>query len=221
MTVVSIESSARPPSVAVRINDLRLSRVLETGRRHASDLLPALGELLEQAGTSAADITTVIVGTGPGSYTGLRVGIATALGLVRGAGARMQAVPSVEALALRALEPGELGAVLLDARSRQLYFALYERLEEGVRAVRPPTVTNSAELVGLLPRDASIIADEAAAEAAGLDDTLRSMLRTGFAPHADDVLELGLARLEAEGPLAPEQVEPLYLRPFTPNTRRR
>ena len=75
MTIVALETSSRPPSIAVQSGGTTLAFSLEAGRRHASDLLGALESLLSELGQSPASIQAVIVGTGPGSYTGLRVGI--------------------------------------------------------------------------------------------------------------------------------------------------
>ena len=221
MTIVSIESSARPPSLAVRNGEFEASQTLEEGRRHASDLLPALDLLLGEIRSNRDEIDAVIVGTGPGSYTGLRVGIATALGLAMGTAAALQAVPSVEALAHEALEPGETGATLLDARSEQLYFALYQRDTESVNTLAQPQTTTAEELPSLLPPDAVIICDQAAALAAGLSPDLRARVRSGHSPSARTILELGSRKLALEGPLNASQVEPLYLRPFAAKIRRR
>ena len=146
--VCALETSARPPSVALRVGSEELARELAEARRHASDLLPTLARMLEERGVTPRDLELVCVGVGPGSYTGLRVGIATALGLARGAGAEVVGVPSVEALAFDLLEPGEEGTVLLDARARELYVARYRRDEGGVTELLSPRVTTAGARAG-------------------------------------------------------------------------
>src|SRR5688572_13321424 len=119
-TEVALETSARAASVAVRhAGEVRAAR-LAPERSHASDLFPRLAELFEALGAAPGAIESVFVGTGPGSYTGLRVGIATALGLARGSGAKLVGVPSGETLAYERLAPGREAAWLLDARSGEL-----------------------------------------------------------------------------------------------------
>ncbi|HIF39976.1 MAG TPA: tRNA (adenosine(37)-N6)-threonylcarbamoyltransferase complex dimerization subunit type 1 TsaB [Planctomycetes bacterium] len=221
MTIVALETSSRPPSIAVRSAERTLALTLEEGRRHASDLLGTLESLLAELDESASSIKVVIVGTGPGSYTGLRVGIATALGLTRGSGAKLQALPSFEALALAHLKEGECGTVLLDARSRQLYGARYERTAEGVRTLLAPMVCDASDWRAALPATDCIVCDEASANAAELSEDERALLRTCTGPRAQHLLPLGIARLEATGPLNPAEVQPLYLRPFAANVRKR
>jgi tRNA threonylcarbamoyladenosine biosynthesis protein TsaB len=217
--VCALETSARPPSVALRVGSEEHARELGEARRHASDLLPTLAGMLEERGATPRDLELICVGTGPGSYTGLRVGIATALGLARGAGAELVSVPSVEALAFDLLAPGEEGTVLLDARARELYVARYRHDGDGVTEVLAPRVTTAQELE--LPSSGPILGDATVAEAAGLNEEQRARLVTGRPPRADAVLALGLARHERVGATPLSEVEPLYLRPFAATARKR
>jgi tRNA threonylcarbamoyl adenosine modification protein YeaZ len=88
---------------------------------HARDLVPELERLLSAAGVERRDgklaLGAVIAGLGPGSYTGLRVGIATAQALARATGAALFGLPSFEALAFAELTPGQEGTVAMDARA--------------------------------------------------------------------------------------------------------
>ena len=78
--------------------DLRAASAWAAGYRHGETLLPAIGALLEEHGIDRATIGAIIVGTGPGAFTGLRVGIATAKGLARALGCPIVGVPTGEAL---------------------------------------------------------------------------------------------------------------------------
>jgi len=216
---VALETSSRPPSLALGVGDTVRAAALGESRRHASDLLPTLSALLKEQGVAPGDVDLVSVGVGPGSYTGLRVGIATALGLARGAGAAVVSVPSVAAMAYGALEVGQEGMVLLDARARELYVARYRREEHGVLELVAPSVTTKAELV-LVASDV-ILADATAADAAELDEATRARVVTNRPPHAEAVLELGARRFAADGGEALDSVVPLYLRPFAASARKR
>jgi tRNA threonylcarbamoyladenosine biosynthesis protein TsaB len=221
MAVVALETSARSASIAVRVGDRELAAHLDPARAHASDILPALARSLGELGASPADIETVLVGTGPGSYTGLRVGIATALGLVRGAGARILGVPSGETLVFGALPPGGEGVYLLDARQGELYFAVYRRTDDDVVTLCEPCVLTAAELPRHLPPNSPILGDESVARAAALGAEDMARLRTDRVPEATALLRLGLTRLERSGAHRPRDVSPLYLRPFAATARRR
>ena len=219
--VVALETSGRAPSVAVRRGTLEASRDLDAERAHASDLLPALDELLREVGGTPAEIGAVLVGTGPGSYTGLRVGIATALGIARGARAQLRGVPSGEVLCYAELRPGEEGTVLLDARAGEAYLARYRRTADDVEVVRAPCVIPIAEVPVAVEGNGPIFGDRAAFEASGSLPSLESRLRAGGRGHARALLELGTKRLERLGAQAPSDVAPLYLRPFAVRARRR
>jgi tRNA threonylcarbamoyl adenosine modification protein YeaZ len=217
VTTVAIETSVRPGSVAVSTVNGLFSAALE----HDRDLLTRLEILLAEGGSEPADIRVVIVGTGPGSFTGLRVGIATALGLVRGTGAVLFGLPSIEAMPYSALEPGAEAIVLLDARSRQLYYARYRRTEDDVEVLAAPCVATPSDLDDLYASDVPILGDETVADAAELSEDARLRLRTDVQPTAQHLLAMGTHRLRARGPMQAEEVQPLYLRPFMVRERKR
>lgn len=89
------------------------------GYRHGEELLTRIDELLASAGESTAGLGGIVVGTGPGAFTGLRVGLATAKGLAHGLGVPIAGVPTSEALleaaATAGAIPGERAALLLPA----------------------------------------------------------------------------------------------------------
>jgi len=221
MLSVALETSARPSSVAAGLGGRVLAHSLDAARAHASDLLPALAALVAELGAAPASIAEVVVGIGPGSYTGLRVGVATALGLARASGARLLGVPSGAVLAFGELAPGEELVHLLDARSGELYFAHYLRLAAEVETLAAPCVTTRAGLAARLPRGVAIFGDATVADAAGLDPEQRARLSTDRVPRAEAALALGRIRLAARGPMEPGEIEPLYLRPFAAKARKR
>ena len=213
MTLVALEGSGRPGSVAAKHEGEVVMRVLAEKAAHASDLLPTLDELV----ADRRSIRGILVGTGPGSFTGLRVAIATAMGIARGTGAPMRGVPSIEALLFDVLDEGQEGCVVLDARSRELYFAHYRRLADDVEAIVEPCVVPANEPLEL-PSAARLFSDDAGARAAAID---AARIDGPAETNAAAVLRLGERRLERLGPEAPESVEPLYLRPFAAAPRRR
>jgi tRNA threonylcarbamoyl adenosine modification protein YeaZ len=221
LLAVALEGSARPASLSATRGGRTLSAVLSDTREHASDLVPELTALLAALGARPRELGLVVVGLGPGSYTGLRVAAATALGLALGSGAALVGVPSFEALAFGALAVGEEADVLVDARGGHLYHARYRRRADGVDVLAAPSaLTPDAARASL---HAPIwLADEAALAAAevpapGPDVEVRGDRRA----HAADLLCLGLARHSAIGPTPIAALAPLYLRSFTPHVRAR
>ncbi len=215
---VAIETSRREASVAVGADEGILEQTLAAEREHASDLLPHLERLLARLGRARAasvlPLSAVFVGTGPGSYTGLRVGIATALGLARAAGAPCLGVPSFEVQAWAHLAPGEEGSCALDARGGAVYHARYRRAESELIVLEAPSALDPAELRLRFARPGPILADERLARELELPGEVRSRLRPHAQPRAGALLALGRARL-ARDPAPPgEPPEPLYLRDF-------
>lgn len=120
-------------------------------RAHAGRLIPALERLLRQAGAERQDISAVAAGTGPGSYTGLRVGAAAALGLARSLQVPLVGVDTLSAIAKAGLEDGEEGLAALDARRGNIYVGRYRRLGDGVATVAAPAKLALEEALKLNP----------------------------------------------------------------------
>lgn len=217
---IALETSVRAASVALRRSGQVTSKALEPGRAHASDLLPCLNELLAPQ-EQGFQPDWIAVGLGPGSYTGLRVGIATALGLAEGSGADLIGIPSVEALTWRLLETGEVGAVVLDARGGEFYLACYERGAQDTSEVIAPTALRPDELANRLPSEARVITEAPLADHPALASVPKENILLDQQPDAASVLALGALRYAAHGPQDPAQVRPLYLRPFGARPRKR
>lgn len=217
---VAIELSGAEGGVAARWGGRTATRSLARERAHASDLVATLAQVLEELGARPRDVGTIVVGLGPGSYTGLRVAAATALGLARGTGARLRGAPSFEALARARLARGESGVVLLDARAGELYVARYRAGAGGLEIHTAPCVRRAGELHDVLDGADRVFADEAALKAAALD---RRALPPITPPdtRAEQTLDLGLEHLRAHGSHAPNAIEPLYLRAFAAARRAR
>ncbi len=214
MATAAFETSTRSPSVALQSGDVTLEERLSGARPHASDLLPALERLLSKAGLRVADLELLVVGTGPGSFTGLRVATATALGIARGCKAALFGIPSGEAQCWRALAVGEEAALVQDARQSAYYFARYRRLESGIEVLKAPCLIRPTELAALVGDELRIFADSTLDLATTLGPDVRSRLIQGSVPSAAALLELGVLRHAREGSHSPTQLEPLYLRAF-------
>jgi tRNA threonylcarbamoyladenosine biosynthesis protein TsaB len=218
---IAIETSTRAPTVAVRRGGATLERELAGERPHASDLLPALSRLLAELGARPSEVRTVVVGTGPGSYTGLRVGIATALGLARAHGAALAGVPSTESQVLASVPDGATATVVIDARAGEVYFARCRRAGTRIETLEAPAVLPAAELLPRLAPGELVLADDDAVRVAGLGARPDLTIDRRSRPRAAAALTLGLERLAAGGPRASERLEPLYLRAFAAKSRRR
>ncbi len=160
-----------------------------TAHRHGEELLSRLDALLAHAGAEPTDLAAVVVGTGPGSFTGLRIGLATAKTLSYALGAPLIGVPTAHALALSASGNAEQVIVTLPAGARDRYVARLRVADGRVEELVPPELVASHEsLAGAA--SAPIVAID-------LDPPEVSAAAAELGRHAVDGLVAALARLGA------------------------
>jgi tRNA threonylcarbamoyladenosine biosynthesis protein TsaB len=132
--VIGLDTATHATAVGLRLaegSSLHASDdpLAEAHPGHATRLLELARELLGQAGIGWEEVGRIAVGIGPGRFTGLRVGIATARGLAQSLGVELVGVSSLQALALPAIEAGEDGdtptIAVIDARRREVFAAAY------------------------------------------------------------------------------------------------
>lgn len=125
----------------------------DIGRDHAARIVPELQHLFERARSAPDSVAGIGVGVGPGSYTGVRVGLATAKGLARAWQVPLAGASTLAALALAGLAPGETGAAALDARRGNVYAAVYRRpvdpTDLALEVFRAPAKLPRSELAAL------------------------------------------------------------------------
>jgi tRNA threonylcarbamoyl adenosine modification protein YeaZ len=179
-------------------------------RGHGEYLAPGIVEVLTRAGLATADVSAVVVGTGPGPFTGLRVGLVTAQTFAFARGIPVFGVCSLDAMAHQAwLEDlaGELGqscVVATDARRKEVYWARYEVSGRGVKRTREPMVAKAGVIadevrgVPVIGRGAVLYAESLGPRVGPLDVS------------AGALADLA-ARMMAAGETLP-QPEPMYLR---------
>jgi len=130
--IAAFETSTSRGSVALGWPGGEREALLAPGAPHSETLLPALLRLLAEVGRRPDEVVALAAGVGPGAFTGLRVGLATAQGWGRAAGVPLVAVPSPDALALPVLEEGVEGKGVLvfsDARKGEVYASFYPFLD--------------------------------------------------------------------------------------------
>jgi tRNA threonylcarbamoyl adenosine modification protein YeaZ len=120
--VVRVDTGAQNPAA----HELLASRVVVDARLHAEILTPNIVECLAEAGLTSSDLEAVVVGVGPGPFTGLRVGMATAAAFGDALGIAVHGVCSLDAIAMQ-LQIDDEVLVVTDARRREVYSARYLR----------------------------------------------------------------------------------------------
>jgi len=126
------------PAVTVALHDgerVLAESLAVDARRHGELLAPGIAAVLDEAGVTTRDLTDVAVGTGPGPFTGLRVGLVTARTLAATLGISAHGLCTLDALAWRAVAEHDVDAPFLvatDARRREVYWAAYEPRRDGL-----------------------------------------------------------------------------------------
>jgi tRNA threonylcarbamoyladenosine biosynthesis protein TsaB len=166
MNLLAVDTSTRSCSAAVMVGG-RLAAELCTvsGRTHSVHLLEMIREALVQAGTPPGDLDGFAVTVGPGSFTGLRIGISTVKGLAFACGKPCMGISSLEALAAACLPvtPAATICSLMDARKGQLYAGVFGRTTTGLaligeeRAVSPEEACDIDEAPGLFVGDGAVM----------------------------------------------------------------
>jgi len=216
-----LETSGRGGFVALAEGaKLREVRRLEESRRHARDLAPATAELLAEQGWKARDLDGVIVGRGPGSYTGLRVGVMSAKTLAYATDCALIGVETFAVVAEQA--PAGVGRadVLADAQQEKVYVQSFGREEGGWRPLNALAVRPFAEWLAGRAADAWVSGPGLHRWAARLPAGVPIMDATLWDPRPESLLRLGLARYTAGERDDPFALEPLYLRPSAAEEQR-
>lgn len=126
MLLLGIDTATPATTVAAFDGGQALAeRVVVDARRHAEVLVPAIAATLDAAGVQARDLSAIAVGVGPGPYTGLRVGVATAVALGDALGCPVHGICSLDVLAAQA-GLGDPLTVVTDARRREVFWASYD-----------------------------------------------------------------------------------------------
>ena len=230
--VLAAETSTAINSVALLRGDALLAEAVIDGRRlHSERLLPTVDWLLGEAGLALRDIELLAVSTGPGSFTGLRIGAATWKGLALANDLPLVAVPTLDAMTrLCPCAPASHLAVVLDARMKEVFTAVY-RFEGGRRVKVIDDMACSIELLlerisaleGFSETGLTLLGDGA--------DLYRHTIAEHFpqaaiaapaqgAPRASAVALEALALRDAGVATDAARVSPVYLRKSQPEINR-
>ncbi len=158
MLILSFDTSAQSCGVALTDTEKVISEIqLNRGSKHSEQLLPMIDHVLGNAKKTIGDIDLIVVSSGPGSFTGVRIAVATAKALSQGREIPLVAVNSLELLASNCLCPKSLIVPMLDARKNEVYTALFRRKEEGLLRVSEDYPSKPSELFTSLKEEESVI----------------------------------------------------------------
>ena len=220
MRILALETSAKAVSAAITEDGRVLaSGYQDTGLTHSRTLMPIVEHLFQNSGLSPESVDAIAVAVGPGSFTGIRIGVSAAKGLAFALDKPAVGVSTLAAMARNAAFAGGLIVCAMDARRQQVYNALFAAEDGVLTRLTPDRAVSLADLAEELrgdPRPKTVVGDGAAMcadflEAAGVPCRLAP-------PHLVMQNAMSVA-LEAEalaaqgGLVSAQDLAPVYLRP--------
>ncbi|MCX9133515.1 tRNA (adenosine(37)-N6)-threonylcarbamoyltransferase complex dimerization subunit type 1 TsaB [Aeromonas veronii] len=218
LKILAVDTATEACSAALLVGDKLFSRWEEAPRDHTRKILPMVQAVLEDAGISLSDLDAIAFGRGPGSFTGVRIGISVAQGLAFGAGVPLIGISTLAAMAQGAyrLDGAEQVLTAIDARMNEVYFGRYELIDGRMQLVGDEVVSEPAALVDVRGKLAGPVTcvgtgfETYGETLSGLADELAvSQMRF---PAAEDMLPLARAAWLAGEAVPVEQATPVYLR---------
>jgi tRNA threonylcarbamoyladenosine biosynthesis protein TsaB len=211
-----LETSGRVGLVAVAEGEVvRAARRLEEARRHARDLAPTVRDLLALHGWRPGDIHAIVVSRGPGSYTGLRVGVMSAKAFAYATGCAVIALDTFDAIAYQAPPEVERLDVLADAQQDRVYVQGYARpaAGAGVRSATPLRIERFVDWLAARQLATWVTGPGLRVLHPRLPPDVPVVARELWDPRAESLVSLGLARYHDGTRDDLWTLEPLYLRP--------
>ena len=211
MNICAVDTSTARLGIALALEGSYRESLLDEGLHHTEHLTAEMERLLRRSEAAAGDIDLFVCVRGPGSFTGLRIGMAAVKGLAFGNGKPLVSVPSLDLYAYgREYFPGTVLPVI-DARKKRVYAALYR---DGER-VSDISDCTPQELHALLPNERVLVTGPYAPQMLSLEPFAaegRLVLdRSALDSRLHSLVELGRRRLKREGP-DEEARGPLYIR---------
>ncbi len=216
--LLALETATMCGSVALVAADRCIAEYsMQTGRTHSKRLLPGIQWLLAEAGLDWDAVDGIAVSIGPGSFTGLRIGLSTAKGLVLALDKPLIGVATLDGLAAQFPGAGQLICPLLDARKKEVYAALYRGSGgSGVERASDYLVLPPEELCARISGPVLLAGDGVAVYADFFKEQLGEqaiLVSPGLVfPRAAVIGMLGITRFRAGDFLDPVLAGPLYVR---------
>jgi tRNA threonylcarbamoyladenosine biosynthesis protein TsaB len=218
--ILGIETATYVLGLAI-INEERVIASYEkSGLTHSKDLIPSVEDLLSEAQFSIHELDGIAVSLGPGSFTGLRIGLSASKGLAQALGIPMVGVPTLDVIAMNVKDEEFLVCPLIEAGRDLVYFALYYKK----RKLTSYMVLAVNELYKFIKRPTILVGPGLRLFAEPIKKTLSSLVRftdeSLWAPRAFWVAKLGLSKIKRQRIPPLSEVLPLYIkRPWVEERR--
>lgn len=213
MRLIAIETATLIGSIAIADDEKLISELtLNIKATHSEKLMAAIDHLMELSGLTLNDMDAIAVSIGPGSFTGLRIGLSAAKGLSYGSGKPLIGIPTLDALASNLSFSRYLVCPILDARKGEVYTAIYSKNEK----VADDMAVKPASLIEMIKEDTVFLGDGVSAYRNLLKEQLRGLYHEAplplQLPKASNVAILALDRLRNNDVDDPFTLVPRYIR---------
>ena len=213
---LAIETSGRISSVAI-VEDGRVlgEDQFPHGLQHAAEIIPRIDRLCRSHDWAPADLRELYVSAGPGSFTGLRIGITLAKTLALATGAKIVAVPSVRVLARNAPAEATDLVIVLDAKRDQIFTARFSRMNDQWLEREPAHLDDLTSMLARAPRPVWLLGEGIPSHKKFIptdDSGIIVCAPELWQPHASATAQEGIA-LAAQGHFSdPDRLTPIYIR---------
>ena len=218
--ILALETATMCGSVALVAENICLAEfTLQTGKTHSRRLLAGIDWIMQESGIGREAIDAVAVSLGPGSFTGLRIGLATAKGLTLALGTQLIGVGTLDGLAAQVAGAGtSLVCPVLDARKNEVYCGLYRENSGGVAQLQQEyLVLRPEDLCDAITEPVLLLGDGATAYAALLRERLAGLATilppALYFPRAASIGMLALDKWQRGKFIDPAGAHPIYVRP--------
>jgi tRNA threonylcarbamoyladenosine biosynthesis protein TsaB len=216
--VLGVDTATWRASVGLVIDGtVAAEQSLSTTGNHAASLLPLIDDVLRCAECPVTALDAIAVSNGPGSFTGLRVGLSVAKGVACATGAALVGVPTLEALARTVADRAGVICAVLDARKGELYAACFASGPLGLTRLTDDALVTPEALLAALPTPCVVLGDATERYGALLEDRLGVGVTVlpfeTHAPRGSVVATMGWERVLGGQTADPHKLEPSYIRP--------
>lgn len=216
MKLLAIDTSSNACSVALQSGADSFERHVVEPRAHTKILIPMIEELLQDAAVALSELDAVVLGNGPGSFIGMRIGASVAQGICHGAGLQIVPVSSLAAIAAEVIEDHGAKNILVaqDARMHEVYLGRFH-----ADAERLPVADGDEVICGISPLDVPagkyVVAGAGWSQYPDLlaqNDELIAVTADVIYPRARYLLQLGVKSKQAGRAIPPGALVPSYIR---------
>ncbi len=213
--ILNLETSTKNCSVSISKNGelLILKELCATNFSHAEKLTPFIQETLKSANISLKDLDAIAIGKGPGSFTGLRIGVSSAKGLCFGLDIPLISLPTLEILANATTINNGFIIPLLDARRQEVYTAVFNKNYEFVKKTFNPILDENS-FSEYLDNNEVVFLGDGSAKTKEIIKHKNAVFLDDFHPSAKEMVALSYQKYQNKNFEDVAYFEPFYLKDF-------